>query len=76
VAMALPLLDELGEAVRLLEGLDYPFDLAELGVPREAAATAVRNVSLLRHRYSFFDLAYELGLSDEMREAAEAAFRP
>jgi glycerol-1-phosphate dehydrogenase [NAD(P)+] len=76
VAMALPLLDELGEAVHVLEGLGYPFELAELGVPRDAASTAVRNVSLLRHRYSCFDLAYELGLSDELRQAAEGAFRP
>jgi glycerol-1-phosphate dehydrogenase [NAD(P)+] len=76
LAMARPLLGELSEAVQLLEGLGYPFDLAELGVPEEAAATAVRNVDLLRHRYSCFDLAYELGLSGEMREAAFAAFRP
>jgi glycerol-1-phosphate dehydrogenase [NAD(P)+] len=76
LAMARPLLDELSEAVRLLEQLDFPFDLAELGVPENAAATAVRNVSLLRHRYSSFDLAYELGLSDGLREAAFAAFKP
>jgi glycerol-1-phosphate dehydrogenase [NAD(P)+] len=75
LAMARPLLDELSEAVRLLEHLDFPFGLAELGVPEDAAATAVRNVSLLRHRYSCFDLAYELGISDEMWEAAAAAFR-
>jgi glycerol-1-phosphate dehydrogenase [NAD(P)+] len=76
LAMACPLLEELSEAVRLLEGLGYPFGLAELGVPEDAAAMAVRNVSLLRHRYSCFDLAYELGLSEEMREAAAGAFRP
>ncbi|MCX7029185.1 MAG: hypothetical protein NTU62_03590 [Spirochaetes bacterium] len=76
VGMARPLLDELSEGVRLLEQLDFPFGLAELAVPTDAAATAVRNVGLLRHRYSCFDLAYELGLSDEMREAAFEAFRP
>jgi glycerol-1-phosphate dehydrogenase [NAD(P)+] len=75
LAMARPLLDELSEAVQLLEHLDFPFDLAELGVPEDAAATAIRNVSLLRHRYSCFDLAYELGLTGHMREAALAAFR-
>ena len=74
--MVRPLLDELSESVRLMEGIGYPFDLAELGVPEDAAAMAIRNVDLLRYRYSSFDLAYELGLSDEMREAAFAAFRP
>ena len=68
--MARPLLEELAEAVRLLERLGFPFGLAELGVPRRGGATAVRNVGLLRHRYSGFDLAYELGLSEELREAA------
>jgi len=76
LSMARPLLEELSEAVRLLEGVGYPFDLAELGVPEDAAATAVRNVGLLRHRYSCFDLAYELGLSREMREAATGRVRP
>jgi glycerol-1-phosphate dehydrogenase [NAD(P)+] len=74
LAMARPLLDEVSEAVRLLDGIGYPFDLAELGVPVEAAATAVRNVGLLRHRYSGMDLAYELGLAEEVRKAAFAAF--
>jgi glycerol-1-phosphate dehydrogenase [NAD(P)+] len=76
LSMARPLLDELAEAVHTLEGLGYPFDLRELDVPKEAMEMAVRNVGLLRHRYSCFDLAYELGLSGEMREAAFAAFRP
>lgn len=72
VAMAHPLLGELSRSLRVLDGLGYPFDLRELGVPDDAAAMAVRNVGLLRHRYSCFDLAYELGLSDGMREAAIA----
>ena len=76
VDMARPVLAELSEAVRLLEGLGYPFDLAELGVPEEAAAMAIRNVDLLRYRYSSFDLASELGLSSEIRAAAFAAIRP
>jgi len=75
VAMANPLLDELEGAVRVLEELGYPFGLRELGVPEWAAATAVSNVDLLRSRYSLFDLAYELGLVGEMREAAAEAFR-
>ena len=73
VAMAGPLLDELEEAVRTLEGRGFPFGLSELGVPRAEAVLAVRNVNLLRYRYSGFDLAYELGLVEELREAAAAA---
>jgi hypothetical protein len=45
-------------------------------VPEEAAAMAIRNVDLLRYRYSSFDLASELGLSSEIRAAAFAAIRP
>jgi len=74
-AMARPLLDELEDAVRLLERLGYPFGLRELGIAEVAAETAVRSVDLLRSRYSCFDLAYELGIVDEMREAAAEAFR-
>lgn len=73
VAMAGPLLDELEGAVRTLEERGFPFGLGEIGVPREEAMLAVRNVNLLRYRYSGFDLAYELGLSRELREAAAAA---
>jgi hypothetical protein len=32
-------------------------------------------VGLLRQRYSCFDLAYELGLIEQMREAAVGALR-
>jgi glycerol-1-phosphate dehydrogenase [NAD(P)+] len=73
VAMVAPLLDELEAAVRTLEERGFPFGLAELGIPRAAGLLAVRNVGLLRHRYSGFDLAYEVGLSGELREAAAAA---
>jgi glycerol-1-phosphate dehydrogenase [NAD(P)+] len=73
LAMVGPLLDELEGAVRTLEERGFPFVLAELGVPRAAGLLAVRNVGLLRHRYSGFDLAYELGLSGELREAASGA---
>ncbi len=72
--MARPLLDEVAAAVRMLKDLGYPFGLGELGVPVEAALTAVRGVRFLRQRYSSFDLAYELGLTEDMREAAAAAF--
>jgi glycerol-1-phosphate dehydrogenase [NAD(P)+] len=75
MAVARPLLDELSDAARLLEGLGYPFGLEELEIPEEAAATAIRSVGLLRQRYSCFDLAYELGLIEQMREAAVGALR-
>ncbi len=73
VAMAGPLLDELGGAVRTLEERGFPFGLGAIGVPGDEAMRAVRNVNLLRYRYSAFDLAYELGLTEELREAAAAA---
>lgn len=75
VALAVPLLDELESAVRELAGLGYPFSLGQIGVPREAALLAIRNVGLLRHRYSGFDLAYELGLSGQVGAAAAEATR-
>jgi hypothetical protein len=73
IAMVGPLLEELAGAVRTLEERGFPFSLEELGVPRRAGLLAVRNVGLLRHRYSGFDIAYELGLSGELREAASGA---
>jgi hypothetical protein len=75
LAMGRPLLAELADAVETLARLDYPFSLGELGVPAEAAMLAVRNVRLLRYRYSCFDLAWELGLADELQRSAEAYIR-
>jgi glycerol-1-phosphate dehydrogenase [NAD(P)+] len=66
VALGTEFLDELEAAVGLLEGLGYPFALREIGVPPEVVLTSVRNVQLLRSRYSSFDLAYELGLGEEL----------
>jgi glycerol-1-phosphate dehydrogenase [NAD(P)+] len=67
--LASGMLDELSAAVELLEGIGFPFSLEELGVEREDAFLPFRNIRLLRRRYSTFDLAYDLGLDAEMREA-------
>ena len=71
--LANPLLSELDAAARQLEGMRYPFSLRELGIPKDLALLPLRNVRLLRNRYTGFDLAYELGLWDFMREQMEAA---
>ncbi|HVP17595.1 MAG TPA: iron-containing alcohol dehydrogenase [Spirochaetia bacterium] len=60
--LALPALDELGSAVEVLSGLDYPFSPRQPGISTENCLLPFRNVRLLRSRYSGFDLAYELGL--------------
>ncbi len=67
--LAAAMLDELSAAVELLEGIGFPFSLEELGVEREDACLPFRNIRLLRSRYSTFDLAYDLGLDEEMRES-------
>jgi glycerol-1-phosphate dehydrogenase [NAD(P)+] len=66
VAAAEPLLAELSEAMRLLESLGFPFSLGELGIPGPARMLPVRNLRLLRNRYTTFDLAYELGREEEL----------
>jgi glycerol-1-phosphate dehydrogenase [NAD(P)+] len=66
VAVAEPLLAELSEAVRLLEGLGFPFSLGELGIAEPCRMLPVRNLRLLRNRYTTFDLAYELGREEEL----------
>jgi glycerol-1-phosphate dehydrogenase [NAD(P)+] len=68
-ALASGMLDELALAVELLEGIGFPFSLEELGLEREDAFLPFRNIRLLRRRYTTFDLAYDLGLGDEMRES-------
>jgi glycerol-1-phosphate dehydrogenase [NAD(P)+] len=73
-ALAAPVLEEVSEAIRLLEGLGFP-SLGALGIPEAQRMLAVRNVRLLRNRYTSFDLAYELGLEKEMAAAIAAAPR-
>jgi glycerol-1-phosphate dehydrogenase [NAD(P)+] len=64
--IARPLLDELALAARILESLDFPFTLRKLGIEKEFGNLAVRNVRLLRNRYTTFQLAYELGNESEL----------
>ena len=74
VALAAPLLASLSEAIRLLEGLGFPF-LGALRIPEAHRMVPVRNVRLLRDRYTSFDLAYELGIEREMVAAIASAQR-
>lgn len=71
LAFAGSALDELASAVRLLESLDYPFSLRELGLSRELCLLPARNVRFLRARYSSFDLAYEIGQERIIVDAIE-----
>jgi glycerol-1-phosphate dehydrogenase [NAD(P)+] len=68
-SLAAGMLDELASAVDLLERIGFPFSLAELGLAGEDALLPFRNIRLLRRRYSTFDLAYDVGLEEEMRES-------
>jgi glycerol-1-phosphate dehydrogenase [NAD(P)+] len=65
------LLSELEAAVVTLEALGFPFSVEDLGIEPRAVLLPFRNIRLLRRRYSGFDLAYELGLEDVLRDEAE-----
>jgi glycerol-1-phosphate dehydrogenase [NAD(P)+] len=71
LARAGSLLEELAAAVATLESMGYPFAPSELGIGRELLLLPFRNVRILRRRYSAFDLAWELGLENVLREAGE-----
>jgi glycerol-1-phosphate dehydrogenase [NAD(P)+] len=71
--IAEPLLAELAGAIRVLEGLGFPFDLRSLGIESELRSSAVRYARLLRNRYTTFDLAYELGREDALHGPILAA---
>jgi glycerol-1-phosphate dehydrogenase [NAD(P)+] len=64
--MAEPLLEELGAAIRVLEGLGFPFSARALGIAPAHRLLPVRYARLLRNRYTTFDLAYELGNEDAL----------
>jgi glycerol-1-phosphate dehydrogenase [NAD(P)+] len=68
-ARAAPLLEELAGAVAVLEALGFPFALETLRISEPHRLLPVRNVRLLRRRYTTFDLAYELGQEDELLAA-------
>jgi glycerol-1-phosphate dehydrogenase [NAD(P)+] len=65
-ALAAGLLAELGAAIAALEALGFPFSLDALGIPPALRLVPVRNVRLLRNRYTSFDLAHDLGEDDAL----------
>jgi glycerol-1-phosphate dehydrogenase [NAD(P)+] len=65
------LLEELAVGVATLESMGYPFAPSELGIDRTLLLLPFRNVRILRRRYSGFDLAWELGLENVLREAGD-----
>jgi glycerol-1-phosphate dehydrogenase [NAD(P)+] len=71
--LARRMLDEVAAAVDVLAGLSFPFAPSELGIETELILLPLRNVRLLRRRYSTFDLAYELGLDAELRGMGDHA---
>ncbi len=73
--LALPVLEELSDAVQTLSTLEYPFSPQELGISPGLRLLPFRNVRLLRSRYSSFDLAYELGLESEIYGSIERGVR-
>src|SRR6266404_2818020 len=72
LAFAEPLLAELAKAVETLEGLGFPFSLQTLRIAQPQRLLPVRNVRLLRDRYTTFDLAHELGREGELLAAVVA----
>ena len=72
VRLGQSMLEELGAALALLDGMGYHFSLEELGIPVAFMLLPLRNVRILRRRYSGFDLAYELGLESDIRRSGEA----
>ena len=63
----------LATAIAILEGIGFPSSLEKLRVTKPQRLLPVRNVRLLRNRYTAFDLAYELGQEAELLAAIAAA---
>jgi glycerol-1-phosphate dehydrogenase [NAD(P)+] len=59
--LAGPLLKELREAVVTLGGIGFPLRLSDYGLSAAWALLPMRNVRLLRNRYSSFHLVHQLG---------------
>ena len=72
LALAEPLLAELAKAIEMLDGLGFPFSLQTLRIAEHQRLLPVRNVRLLRDRYTAFDLAHEVGREDELLAAVSA----
>jgi glycerol-1-phosphate dehydrogenase [NAD(P)+] len=70
LALAGPLLEELGAAVATLERLGFPF---APGLAEPWRTLGVRHVRRLRDRYTAFDLAHDLGDEAALVEAVVAA---
>jgi glycerol-1-phosphate dehydrogenase [NAD(P)+] len=67
--VAVTMLGELASAAEILEGIGFPFTREELGLRPQDVLLPFRNIRLLRRRYSTFDLAYDLGLDDVLKES-------
>ncbi|HKE17445.1 MAG TPA: iron-containing alcohol dehydrogenase [Kofleriaceae bacterium] len=72
-ALAGPLLAELAQAMDALARLGAPLSPEALDIPERLRLLPVRNVHLLRDRYTTFDLARDLGCSDRLMGPIEAA---
>jgi glycerol-1-phosphate dehydrogenase [NAD(P)+] len=69
MALARSVTKELRAAADLLRKMDHLYDFRDIDIPTDLVLLPFRNTRLLRHRYSTFDLAYELGLEEVLREA-------
>jgi glycerol-1-phosphate dehydrogenase [NAD(P)+] len=72
-ALAGQLLAELAAAIDLFDQLGFPFSLDAIGIDGPLRMLPVRNVRLLRARYTTFDLAREIGRVDELEQAVAAS---
>jgi glycerol-1-phosphate dehydrogenase [NAD(P)+] len=66
VSSAKALLAELSDAIDILGRLGFPFSLKELGIAEPYRLLPCRYARRLRNRYTSFDLAYELGLEQQL----------
>lgn len=73
VGLADQLLAELAAAVDLFDRLGFPFSLDEIGIDGPLRMLPVRNVRLLRARYTTFDLAREIGRADQLERDVAAS---
>lgn len=69
--LALPLLAELRQAVEALRIPGCPFRLSDFRLSAENALLPMRNVRLLRSRYSTFHLAHQVGAEPELLRCLE-----
>jgi len=65
------LLDETEEAVRVLEGIDYPFSPKQYRIDADQVLLPIRHVRFLRNRYSSFNLIHEAGADERVLDVLE-----